>query len=414
MNALALKLRLLFIPLLLLTLYSCTKATYPKERVEKCVIDLCKNEYDLDVKAKLLGSTLGVLIPIEKLIDDNLQLNPDAAKRIENVALSMHRVTMSTDKDKPLKFYILTARDMNTKGAEFLLTAFVYDIIRVRLLDISRGEYHKRTLKDFRFNPVIAGEEKIKDLFEALNEHSPLVQELKSLFYPIYTIGKKGTQKIEILEILSKEISDKEGLFYIKTKEYYEPLSDLEVYTSIFPSGLNNEYLILLNLTNFPNPIEEIVSKYFYTGTELRERNLQETFDQYEDVGYIGADGLPRKELELDWFLSTQLSRRIAMLPHEDKQLKEKFKIQNSKGVIDKKIFQFKFSISHINASDEDKKIVFLKASQLCAKVLHRYSFDDFEGIELIDTEPLGKQIFLSKDELKRSRRDKKVVFDKL
>jgi len=405
-------LRFLVIPLLLLTLYACTEATYPKEKVEQSVINLCKEEYGMDVKAKIIGGTLGVFIPIEKLIDDDLKLNADATSKIEDAALSIHRVAMSTD--EPLKFYTLTARDINTPGAEFMLTAFVYDVIRVRLLDISRGEYHKRTLKDFRFNPVVAGEEKIKELFDGLNENSPLAEELKPLFYPIYTIGKKGTQKMEIRQMLSKEISGQEALFYIKTKEYYEPLSGLEVYTSVFPSGLDNEYLILLNLTRFPNPIQEIASKYFYTGTEIRERNLKESFDSYKDTGYIGRDGLPKKGLGLGWFLSQQIARRITMLPTEDKKLKGKFDIQNSQGLIDNKIFQFKFSLSPIKPSGEDEKIAFLKILRLCENIFRRYSFEDFEGIELTDIKPGGGKVFLSKDEVRRSRRNKRILLDSL
>ena len=156
---------LLSVILLSTSIVSCDKAreaTYSKEKVEQSVIELCKDEYDLDVDVKIIGSTLGVYIPIEGLVDKELKLDEDAGEKIEDVALSIHRVTMSTD--KPLRFYILTARDTKTLGAEFVLTGFVYDVVRVRLLDISRGEYHKRILRDFRFNPAAAGEAKIKEI----------------------------------------------------------------------------------------------------------------------------------------------------------------------------------------------------------------------------------------------------------
>ncbi len=138
-------LKLLFILFLLVPIVSCTKPTYSKEKVKESVINLCKEEYGLDVQVKIIGSTLGVLIPIDGLIGPNLRLNEKAGEKIEDVALSIHRVTMSTD--SPLKFYTLTARDTVSQGAEFVLTGFIYDVIRVRLLDISRGEYHKRILR---------------------------------------------------------------------------------------------------------------------------------------------------------------------------------------------------------------------------------------------------------------------------
>ena len=402
MNARLLK--ILFIIFFAIPLSSCAqKATYSKEKAEESVIKLCKEEYDLDVQAKIIGSTLGVYIPIEGLVDSSLKLDMKAGEKIEDVALSIHRVIMSMD--KPLKFYTLTARDIKTIGAEFILTGFVYDVVRVRLLDISRGEYHKRILRDFKFNPSVAGEQKIKELFGLLNENSALTDQIQNIFYPIYSIGKKDSQKIEITEIFSKEISEQESIFYLKTKEYYEPLPQFEAYKAIFPPGFTNEYLMLVNISMLPNPIKEIVSKYFYSGTEIRERNLEETFDQYSDSGYIGVDGMPKKNLETDWFLSQQIARRIKILFQEDKKLEKRFNVKNSLGIIDNGVFRFQFSIIPDKLSGEDNKIIISSVLTLCAKVLHRYSFEDFEGVELINTAMGNVKIYLSKENLEKFRR---------
>jgi len=402
------RLILLFAFLLPVSISSCdnaAKVTYSKEKVEQSVIELCKKEYKLDVEAEIKGSTLGVYIPIEGLVDAELKLDQSAGEKIEDVALSIHRVTMSTD--KPLKFYVLTARDTKTMGAEFVLTGFVYDVVRVRLLDISRGEYHKRILRDFRFNPIMAGQSKIEELFNALNEDSPLAQNIKPIFYPIYTIGEKGSQKIEIVGIDSKEISAQESLFYVKTKEHYAPLPGFDVYKALFPQGFDNEYLILINIAMFPDPVKEIVSKYFYSGTEIRQRDLKKTFDQYNDIGYIGIDGLPKRDLDERWFLSQQIARRIKMVFAEDKRLKERFTVQASDGAIDNKIFRLSFSVASNELSDKNDEIIFSEILKLAGWVFHRYSFEDFEGIELIDTRPGGKKVFLSKHDLERFRRNK-------
>ena len=396
--------------LLLMTLASCEGATYSKEKVEQSVIELCKNEYDLDVKAKITGSTLGVFIPIEGLVDPDLKLDQEAGEKIEDVALSIHRVIMSTD--KPLKIYTLTARDTNAIGAEFILTGFVYDVVRVRLLDISRGEYHKRILRDFRFNPIVTGETKIKELFDAVNKNSPSMQKIKYLFYPIFTIGKEGSQKLEIINIDAKEISEQEALFYIKTREYYEPMPGFEVYKAIFPPGFQNEYLILTNISLFPNPVKEIVSKYFYSGTEIRQRNLGDTFSQYKDAGYIGIDGLPKNDLDPGWFLSQQISRRVKMLFSEDKRLKKRFTVQASQGSTDNKVFRFTFSISSEEPTMQDEEIIFSRILKLAGQVTHRYDFDDFEGIELLNTAPGGKKLYLSKVDLEKFRRNRLKIKD--
>lgn len=397
------QLKSFLIILLLLAIPACDKPTYSKERIKESLIKLCKDEYALDVSVRITGSTLGVLIPIDGLIDSDLKLNKKAGEKIEDVALSMHRVTMSAD--SPPQTYSLVARDTKSIGAEFVLTGYVYDVVRVRLLDISRDEYHKRIIRDFRFNPCVAGEEKIRELFNALNENSPFAQNLKPLFYPIYAIGKDGSQKIEITEVLSKEISAQEALFYVKTKEYYDPIPGFEVYRAIFPSGFSNEYLFLINMSLFPNPLKEMVPKYFYSETELRQRNLQETFDQYNDLGYIGVDGFPKKELTLDWFLSQQIARRIKLFFEQNRKLAGRFTIKDSRGISENMVFRFTFSAAIDNPTIKDDKIIFSSILKLIANILRRYSFEDFEGVELIDARPDGKKIYLSKDDLKRLRK---------
>ncbi|MFA4991440.1 MAG: hypothetical protein WC569_02550, partial [Candidatus Omnitrophota bacterium] len=234
--------------LLTLSLCGCDKPSYPAGKVEDSLIKLCEDEYGLtDVKVKITGSTLGVYIPIEGLVDSNLKLDKDAGEKIEDVALSIHRVTTSTD--MPLKFYTLTARDTRAIGAEFILTGFIYDVIRVRLLDISRGEYFRRILRDFRFNPAIMGEQKIKEFFDALKKDPALAERVKFLFYPIYAIGKKDTQDIRINEMDAKEVSEREALLYVRTIESYEVAPGFEAYLAIFPPGFNNEYLVLIDLS---------------------------------------------------------------------------------------------------------------------------------------------------------------------
>lgn len=404
-------LRYLLIIILLASCSSCSKKpTYSKEKVIESVKNLCKEEYGLDVDAKIIGSTLGVSIPIEGLVDDSLKLDQSAGDKIEDVALSIHRVTMSTD--RPLKFYTLTARDTKNIGAEFTLTGFIYDVVRVRLLDISRGEYHKRILRDFRFNPVTAGESKIHELIQALNSGSPLVHNIQSAFYPVYAIGVKGTQKIDIEELPYKEISQQEALFYLKTREYYQAIPRFEAYKAIFPPGFSNEYLMLVDIAMFPNVLKEIVSKYFYSGTEIRQRDLKTTFDQYKDIGYIGPDGLPKKDLTLDWFLNQQIARRIKMLFQEDKHLRESFVLESSEGILNDNILQFKLSIAPFDISKEDLELMYSSILDLAATVFHRYSFEDFEGIELIDLKRGGKKIYLSRDDLERFRRGRLKIKD--
>jgi len=381
----------------------CNKPTYPTGKIEESILKLCKNEYKLDdVKVKIVGATLGVYIPVEGLVDSSLKLDEKAGKKIENVALSIHRVITSTD--MPLKFYVLTARDKRTIGAEFILTGFVYDVVRVRLLDISRDEYFQRILREFRFNPAIAGKQKVKELFNILNQNAPMTESLKPIFYPIYVIGKTGSQKIEITDIESKELSDHESLLYVKTIEEYEVAPGFEAYATIFPSGFENEYLFLIDMSLLVSPVKEVVSKYFYSNNEIRQRNLEDTFKQYKDFGVIGIDGFPDRDLELGWFLSQQLSKRIRSLFVENSKLKNKFIVVSSQGDIKDGIFEFKFNIISNNNQPGDKNIIFGNIIKMAGRVLHLYAFEEYRGVEFINTSGKEKKVYLSKEDLERFR----------
>ena len=383
---------------------ACNKPSYPTGKIEDSVLALCKNEYKLDnVQVKVIGSTLGVYIPVEGLIDPDLKLNEKAGKKIEDVALSIHRVTTPTD--MPLKFYVLTARDTKTPGAEFILTGFIYDVVRVRLYDISRGEYFQRILRDFRFNPAILGEQKARELFDGLNKNSALAESLKSIFYPIYIIGKSGSQKIEITDMESKELSERESLLYIKTIEAYEPSPGFEAYTAVFPPGFNNEYLFLTDLS-FGNSFKEIVSKYFYSNNEIRQRNLKDTFMQYKDSGITGIDGFPKKDLDLGWFLSQQISRRIKSIFEEDKKLKNDFKLASSRGELKDLVFQFKFNIAANDNKAGGQKTIFSRIIKMTGMVLHLYAFEEYKGAEFINSAENEKRIYLSKEDLERFRKN--------
>lgn len=405
MNAFLTKYKILSVLLILISLTSCNKPTYPTGKIEESVLKLCKDEYNLDnVKVKIIGSTLSAYIPVEGLVSSDMKLDQKAGEKIEDLALSIHRVITSTD--MPLKFYVLTARDTKTPGAEFILTGFAYDVVRVRLFDISRGEYFQRILRDFKFNPAIVGEERVKELFNALNQNTAIAENLKPILYPIYVIGKPGSQEIEITDIESKELSERESLLYVKTSEKYEALPGFEAYNAVFPPGFQNEYIFLVDMSLLISPFKEVASKYFYSNNEIRQRNLKDTFEQYKDLSIVGIDGFPKKDLDLGWFLSQQFSRRIKSLFEEDKKLKNDFKIASSQGEIKDKVFQFKFNVTSNNNWADDEKIIFSRIIKMTAAILHLYAFEEYNGIEFINTGAEEKKIYLSKESLEKFRKD--------
>jgi hypothetical protein len=135
---------------LLLILSSCGP-TYPAEKVSESIVKLCKKEYRLEVKPKIIGSTLWVYLPLDYLVDSSLRLAPETAEKVEHLLLCIHRVVLSTN--RRIDFYAVTASDTKSIGADFTLIGYVPDIRKVRLLDISREEYYQRLLRDLSLNP---------------------------------------------------------------------------------------------------------------------------------------------------------------------------------------------------------------------------------------------------------------------
>ena len=113
---------------------------------------LCKDEYGVDVRAEITGSTLGVYIPIKGLFNlEDMKLSPEAFEKVDGVMLSVSRVALSGS--RKIDFYTVVTADEDVPGAEVAITRHVKDLRRFIHRDISRGEFAKRMVVDVRFNP---------------------------------------------------------------------------------------------------------------------------------------------------------------------------------------------------------------------------------------------------------------------
>ena len=121
--------------------------TYPHAALESSLIQLCKKEYGIDVSVQLVGKTIGVQVPLEKLFDSTLKLSPEVGDTLDGVILATSRVVLSTD--DPPDFYVVVARDKRIPGVELKLIRYVQDIRRLNYGDLSRSEYTKRMLFEF-------------------------------------------------------------------------------------------------------------------------------------------------------------------------------------------------------------------------------------------------------------------------
>lgn len=148
-------------PALFLTIYlfvfallqGCAAPTYPTQAdMIEAVKRLCKDEYGVDVKAKISGKTLGVYMPIKGLFNlKDMKLSPQALEKVDGVMLSVSRVALSGSRE--IDFYTVVTADEDVPGAEVTLTRYVKDLRRFIHRDISRGQFAKRMVVDVRFNP---------------------------------------------------------------------------------------------------------------------------------------------------------------------------------------------------------------------------------------------------------------------
>ena len=121
-------------------------ATYSRNQFIPAVKQLCQQEYGLDVSVQIVGRTLGVYLPLDKLLDSTLQIPLEARKKLADVVLATSRVVLSTY--LPLDFYVVVAQDQRILGTELRLTRYIPDIRRFSYGDLSHGEFSQRMLFD--------------------------------------------------------------------------------------------------------------------------------------------------------------------------------------------------------------------------------------------------------------------------
>ncbi|NQT22109.1 MAG: hypothetical protein HQ579_01580 [Candidatus Omnitrophica bacterium] len=159
--------------ILLLSLSGCTH-TYPKETLADSIVEMCKKEYKVDIKAELIGNTLAIYIPLPSLFDITLRVNKESQTIIQNVILSASRVALSTN--AKIEFYCVIAQDARMPEIQIIVIKYITDVKRAYFLDISRGEYFKRAIFDINVNPQSKKEKSIKEMIKKY-EIDPAMQE---------------------------------------------------------------------------------------------------------------------------------------------------------------------------------------------------------------------------------------------
>ena len=203
----------------------CDTPTYPKGTLQKSIMELCREEYNLDIDAKVVGNTLAIYLPLRNLFDLTLNLSENAQDKIQDVLLVASRVVLSTDAD--IRFYCMITQDVRIPEIQLVIIKYVDDVKRAFHQDISRNQYYRRTLIDINENPQAAKEKAIKDVFSKMNLEKEWQEKVLDDFFRSppsslegigYWSGEFYVKNITLEEFLAQQIASRIRLRFRERK----------------------------------------------------------------------------------------------------------------------------------------------------------------------------------------------------
>jgi hypothetical protein len=198
-------LNIYFIIFLAFGCYLSTTPTYIKEDIDQAIQDICKNEYNIDVKLKLVGSTLWIYLPVE----DMLEKADKPEKYLERFAVEDNKVDF---KGGTLKLeYLIKNIPEKEKIQEYKYNKLVFDkinsvwkVLRRVLFSMERS----REGNEPKFFCLVTAD--IKNGFETREIFYYL--DLKKVSYEFISWTEYQHRIIEKSDISPQIIGDTDGL----------------------------------------------------------------------------------------------------------------------------------------------------------------------------------------------------------
>lgn len=134
--------RIIFFSIFLIFFSSCDiSPTYSRKNIENIITDICKKEFNLDVKVWGIGDTVWIYIPLDSLVGSDNQIDKNVLDKMRLVNLSLERAILSMD--KPPRFYSFVVSDIKN-GIDAYSVGFIPDMIKARIDLISRSDMAER------------------------------------------------------------------------------------------------------------------------------------------------------------------------------------------------------------------------------------------------------------------------------
>lgn len=141
------------------------RVTFPAGTVTQSVQQICKDLYQIDVVSQIHGSTLGVLLYAEHLIDSTGDFDREFVQEaLLNLSTSVTRVALSTD--RPIDFVVVVLRGMEDEN-QIRIIRSVVDIKKAQTDALSVEESMNRTVQElgkFKFDPMKADNVPLADV----------------------------------------------------------------------------------------------------------------------------------------------------------------------------------------------------------------------------------------------------------
>lgn len=398
-------------------LAGCGGPTFPKDKLVDSLEKLCKEEYNIDVSAKVTGQTLGIYLQLDRLIGSltgQVALDEAASEVIENVLICARRVTLSTDSD--VKFFTLIGAD-KLFGYELRMTHYIKDVHRVMVMNISRSDYFQRIMYNLHPSPTIQGKRRIFEFFKMLGsdsvenvirrnfiENVSIKDISPSFFLHLLEAGMKEKSKYKILEIKDKPVDKEKIVYYVRAREIYQVKPEFAESALSFPPDFIHEYMILVDSKSYPALIERIAP---LTGVN-KEGNtvsipLPDEFNGIGDPATWKENDFYLEDAQLPDFIAFQVAQKIRGLIAESKnKLEESSTVENveasfveegsfrqQEGLPQRSIFQLIFTLPEKSYDSQPQKVLskpLLKLSMdALEKTCKNYDFSDFSGIRVLD-----------------------------
>ncbi len=429
---------------LALCLFGCSSQTYKGDKLKEAIVQICAKENGIqNVDVKVVGTTIGVYLPLQKLFSADfknallagkvkdvqalLEPSAEAIEKVEDVLFAISRVLLSTE--RKIDFYELQAVDVEKTGMSLMLLGNVDDIRRVRVWDISRDEYRRRIIHELKANRTARWHQPVRQFFDDLNrlsindvrkayfgENLP-VDALKGLFFFQVQDGANSPHpQWDVLDLRSIPAQKNQVLVYARVKSHGGNIK------ANYPSEL--QYLFLLGVSEEKVVILRIIPFQYLDANGApqkvpfpKELGIQDNLDKWDEEFMV-------KAVDMGEFIAEQTSRRIQAILAQDERMQNTFREVKVDLAYDKDkkpaIYRLNIAATLSDFNNYPSQSILFHEDMLYFlnlvikefnTVTHAYHFDAFSGLELkLAQEP--KIWSLDKSELESFRKGKVKIRD--